>query len=223
MSHQLTLGAEMPTPDKRYFLLAVAIHLAILAYPLQRVVRQLDLPPLGPITVNLETPPSVLPMQPEAPPKLTPTSAQPERVKPTPKRPEIIAVTPEMAAPSAATVAPPVPVVPVTAAAVAGNPTPAPALPLVQARFDAAYLQNPKPAYPALSRRLGEQGKVQLRVRVGVQGQALSVDLAQGSGFERLDEAALQAVNRWRFVPAKRGDEAVEAMVIVPVVFRLDD
>jgi protein TonB len=93
----------------------------------------------------------------------------------------------------------------------------------VAARFDAAYLNNPRPAYPAASRRLGEEGKVVLKVRVAADGRALAVNLEKGSNFERLDEAARQAVARWRFIPARRGDEAVESSVMVPLVFRLDD
>ena len=62
-----------------------------------------------------------------------------------------------------------------------------------------------------------------LKVRVTVEGMAAAVDLEKTSGFERLDDAARQAVARWRFVPAKRGDEPIEASVIVPIVFRLDD
>ena len=61
-----------------------------------------------------------------------------------------------------------------------------------------------------------------LKVRVTVEGMAAAVDLEKTSGFERLDDAARQAVARWRFVPAKRGDEPIEASVIVPIVFRLD-
>ncbi|MBL8421739.1 MAG: energy transducer TonB [Dechloromonas sp.] len=94
--------------------------------------------------------------------------------------------------------------------------------PVSAARYDAAYLHNPRPSYPPLSRRLGEEGKVQLRVRVSPDGQPAAVDLEKSSNFERLDEAARAVVARWRFVPARRGDEAIEATVIVPIVFRLD-
>ena len=114
-----------------------------------------------------------------------------------------------------------VPAVAEPAARLTANVAPAPA-PVTAARFDAAYLQNPRPAYPPLSRRLGEQGKVLLRIRVSPQGQAAAVDLEKSSNFQRLDEAARQVVARWRFVPARRGDEAVEATVIVPIVFRLE-
>jgi protein TonB len=99
---------------------------------------------------------------------------------------------------------------------------PAPAAPaLLAARFDADYLSNPKPPYPAASRRLGETGTVHLRVHVSASGEAIKVQLKQSSGFERLDNSALETVARWRFVPARRGDEAVAAWVVVPIVFEL--
>jgi protein TonB len=94
---------------------------------------------------------------------------------------------------------------------------------LVAARFDVAYLHNPRPAYPDASRRLGQEGRVVLRVRVSAQGLPVAVAVKQSSGFSRLDEAARAAVERWRFVPARRGDEAVESLAEVPIQFNLDD
>jgi protein TonB len=91
---------------------------------------------------------------------------------------------------------------------------------LTAARFDADYLHNPAPAYPAQSRRLKEEGTVLLLVRVSAEGTPLSVEVRNSSGFERLDEAGLQAVRQWRFVPAKRGSENVAASVLVPIQFR---
>lgn len=98
---------------------------------------------------------------------------------------------------------------------------PAPAA-IVGARFDADYLHNPKPVYPSASRRLGEQGKVLLRVYVSADGRAEKVEVKTSSGFQRLDQSAEDAVSRWRFVPAKRGDQAVAAWVQVPITFQLD-
>src|SRR4030095_4883934 len=112
---------------------------------------------------------------------------------------------------------PPAPVVVATAPAAAA---PAPAL--VPPRFDAAYLDNPAPAYPSVSRRQHEEGRVMLRVRVGADGRAESVDIATSSGYDRLDRAAQDAVRRWRFVPARRGAEAVAAFVNVPISFTLE-
>ncbi len=96
------------------------------------------------------------------------------------------------------------------------------AVPVSAARFDADYLHNPKPAYPIVSRRNGEEGKVQLRVRVATDGSAMEVEVKQSSGFPRLDAAAREAVLKWRFVPAKRGSDAIESWVGVPIVFSLE-
>lgn len=90
-------------------------------------------------------------------------------------------------------------------------------------RFDAAYLNNPAPAYPSLSRRLGEEGRAVLRVFVAPDGRPREVHLQTSSGYARLDHAAQQAVAQWRFVPARRGQEAVGAWVLVPVSFNLAD
>lgn len=99
----------------------------------------------------------------------------------------------------------------------------APAIaPLVPPRFDAAYLDNPAPVYPSIARRQHEEGRVLLRVFVTAEGTAGTVEVAKSSGSERLDRAALEAVRRWKFVPARRGDQAVAAHVNVPIVFTLD-
>ena len=88
------------------------------------------------------------------------------------------------------------------------------------ARFDADYLHNPAPTYPSQSRRLKEEGTVLSLVRVSAEGSPANVEVRQSSGFERLDEAALQAVRQWRFVPAKRGSQNVAASVLVPIQFK---
>ncbi len=91
----------------------------------------------------------------------------------------------------------------------------------VAPRFDAAYLDNPAPSYPPLSRRAGEQGRVLLRVHVTADGLADDVQVRESSGFARLDTAAQETVRRWRFVPARQGDRQVAAWVIVPINFAL--
>ncbi len=90
------------------------------------------------------------------------------------------------------------------------------------ASFNAAYLHNPAPNYPSVSRRLKEEGKVLLQVQVNADGSADAVELQTSSGYSRLDDAALEAVKKWRFSPAKRNDQAVSASVIVPVKFSLE-
>lgn len=88
-------------------------------------------------------------------------------------------------------------------------------------RFGAAYLNNPAPTYPPVSRRFGEQGRVLLRVLVSENGLAQSVQLDSSSGFEKLDRAAIEAVKKWSFIPAKRSNQPVSAYVLVPVKFSL--
>jgi len=89
-------------------------------------------------------------------------------------------------------------------------------------RFGAAYLNNPAPAYPSLSRRSGEQGRVLLKVLVSEKGLAESVQLNSSSGYEKLDQAAIEAVKKWSFIPAKRSNQPVSAYVLVPVKFSLN-
>ena len=94
----------------------------------------------------------------------------------------------------------PAPPAPVAAAPVA--PAPAPAK-LELPSSDADYLQNPAPAYPPISKRLGEQGKVLVRVLIGADGAPQKAELKRSSGFDRLDRSALEYVMKWRYVPGK--------------------
>ncbi|HSH38763.1 MAG TPA: TonB family protein [Chthoniobacterales bacterium] len=84
------------------------------------------------------------------------------------------------------------------------------------------YLRNPPPQYPAESRKLREQGVVLLKVAVTENGRAADVQLQRSSGFPRLDQAALKAVRRWEFKPARAGLTAVACAVEVPVRFGLN-
>lgn len=88
--------------------------------------------------------------------------------------------------------------------------------------YRAAYLANPPPDYPPVARRMNEEGKVVLRVHITVDGRADEVRPHQGSGSERLDRAAMDAVWRWRFVPARQGRKNVPAWVLVPIQFKLE-
>ena len=192
---------------------AVAVTLLLAFVPAGEIAEM-----VRPLTVRL------IELTPEAPPPPPPAKPVPVRHKPKPQPPApVIAVsvpTPATEAPVFTVATPPAPV----PAAVPPAPTfiAAPAAPITQARFDAEYLNNPKPVYPATSRRLGEEGKVVLRVRVDQQGQAANVEIKTSSGYARLDTAAHDTVARWRFVPARRGDEPVAAWVLVPIVFNLE-
>ena len=78
-----------------------------------------------------------------------------------------------------------------------------------------------RPAYPATPRRLGIQGTTLLRVHVLADGRIGDVLVERSAGHPDLDEAASQAVRRWRFEPARRGEDAVSMWVLLPVEFRL--
>ena len=174
-------------------------------------------PPPKPVPL---VPKAVAPIKPVPRPQPVPAPAQPaSRPQPilaarAPEAPASFAVAPQPPAP-------PVPA-PVTVATPPAPPAPAAAPAVTGPRFDADYLHNPKPVYPAFSRRNGEEGKVFLRVRVSADGSALELEIKQSSGFPRLDGAARDAVAKWRFIPARRGDEAIESWVTVPVVFALE-
>ncbi len=193
--------------------LVVAVHVVILALLIYAAVRPEVTAPVRALAVRL--------IEPELPklPKLEPP--KPVSPQPAPKKvqtpPPIMTAAKRDNAPASFVVAPqPAPV----AAPAVQAPVSAP---ITAARFDADYLQNPKPVYPAMSRRLGEEGKVVLRVRVSAQGQPLAVEVSKSSGFPRLDDAARLAVERWRFVPARQGNEPIEASVLVPLNFTLSN
>lgn len=96
------------------------------------------------------------------------------------------------------------------------------ALPVVAPSYDAAYLNNAPPRYPAVARRMRMQGTATIRVLVGTDGRPQRVRLEKSSGVELLDNAALEAVQRWTFVPARQGTTPIAAEVDVPLRFRLE-
>ena len=115
----------------------------------------------------------------------------------------------------------PSPAVPATAPQVSETRPPAVAE-MTAPAFNASYLRNPAPRYPLIARRNGEQGTVTLRVLVARDGMPSRVTVERTSGSRHLDSAALETVKTWRFVPARKGGEAIEAWVLVPIVFRLE-
>ncbi|HQS37091.1 MAG TPA: energy transducer TonB [Methylotenera sp.] len=88
--------------------------------------------------------------------------------------------------------------------------------------FGADYLHNPIPEYPSMARRKGEQGRVLLKVLVTLNGDAGNVTLEKSSGSSYLDEAAINAVKNWKFIPARSNNEAVSGFVTVPISFSLE-
>jgi protein TonB len=93
---------------------------------------------------------------------------------------------------------------------------------LVEPSADADYLKNPPPGYPRISRRNGEQGTVIVRVFISTQGAPEKAEVRTSSGFARLDQAALEAVQRWRFVPGRRNGTPEAMWFNIPVRFILE-
>lgn len=192
-------------------LLAVAgLHIAAIALLVSLDVVKLP-PQMATLMVHVIQPEPPKPQEIASPiPK--PVARQPipqPRQQPAPQQQVLAAETP---APSAANEAP----------VVETQPAPAPSSPVAtEPRFDADYLDNPAPVYPAMSKRLEESGKTILRVYVEPSGKPSQIQVKASSGSPRLDQAAQDAVWRWKFVPARRGGEAVGAWVLVPIDFNL--
>jgi protein TonB len=226
MAHTMSTYAEGSRSEKLTSAgVVTALHLAALAALWQLEPVRSALTSAAPVIVSLVQPPRA---RPEALPKPLPAKprVQPQpapRVTPAP----VIAAVPEAPAPQVSAPSVPVPVSsPVPPPAdVAPAPAPAPLAladaPVIAPRFNADYLNNPAPAYPPISRRMGEEGKVVLRVHVNERGLPDEVQLKASSGSQRLDTTALETVRQWKFVPARRGEKPIDAWVLVPIAFSL--
>lgn len=215
-------GAGGSGPRVRSMALVIVLHGVAIAALMMAGYADVISPPKRDLTtfdVSRSEPPPPAPPQPEL--------VEPQQVEIV--RPSIVAPTPPVAVPTKNTVQaiaePPklkVAAVAVRDPAPAESPAPttAPA-PITPPDFSAAQLNNPGPSYPYLSRKTREEGVVMLKVRVGSNGRAQSVQVHNSSGHDRLDKAAVDTVRKWRFVPARQAGEPVEAWVLVPVTFKL--
>jgi protein TonB len=197
----------------------IALHVAVLwamQTGLMRRVVEVVMP--TEIVVEIMSPAAPMPspkpvQQPQAKAQTKPVTPKPALPAPAPTataQPTLspLAIAPSATAPEPSATAPTA----VTAASTATsantgskvNAPPAPAKVELPSN-NADYLNNPKPPYPPLSKRLGEQGKVVVRVWIGIDGQASQASVKSSSGFDRLDQAALTTVLEWRYVPGKRG------------------
>lgn len=178
--------------------------------------------------VNLINPPP--PKKQEPPP--------PEPPKPPPKKVELVKEKPIERPPPAPVLVAEAPVVS-AAEPVAPPPppvieTPAPVAPVVEApvapvqpvimssELSLACPQRTMPDYPAVSRRLGEQGLVKLKVELDETGHITSASVVESSGYKRLDAAGLAAVKNWRCNAAIREGKAVRAIALQPFDFILN-
>lgn len=211
-------------------LLVLALHGAVIYWVSQKPTPVLPIvpPQIPPMTIEFSqpAPPVVEPLPPVQSPPPPPVVEPPPPVvdelaaKPAPKKiPKPKPVPKPVAKPVEPPPAPSTPAPP-TPAPVAPPAPPAPA-PVTPASANAAYLKNPAPEYPSLAQRRGWEGTVLLRVQVLASGKPGEIQIQKSSGRQQLDDAALAAVKRWSFVPAKQGDVAQNGWVSVPIDFKI--
>ncbi|RON19319.1 energy transducer TonB [Pseudomonas frederiksbergensis] len=186
-----------------------------------------EIPPMA-IEFSQPAPPVVEPPPPEPiaqpvveppPPVEDELAVKPPPPKPVPKpKPKPVVKPVPLAKPVEQPAAPPAPPQPVAAPAPPAPPAPKPVTP---ASASAGYLKNPVPEYPSLAMRRGWEGTVLLRVHVLASGKPGEIQIQKSSGRDQLDDAALAAVKRWSFVPAKQGDIAQDGWVSVPIDFKI--
>ncbi|MBC9248851.1 energy transducer TonB [Pseudomonas alcaligenes] len=226
----LGLQRHLPKPGKPVLgrreavllgLFALTLHGAVLHWLASRPEPVLPEVPveIPPMTIEFAAPPPPPQVVEPPPPVVEELAVKPPPPKPVPKpkpqppKPKPLPKPVEQAPqPKQETPPPPAPVAPPTPAPVKETPPSA----------NAAYLKNPAPEYPSLAQRRGWEGTVLLRVHVLANGKPSDIQIQKSSGRDALDEAAVRAVKRWSFVPAKRGDVAQEGWVTVPLDFRLN-
>ena len=219
-------------------LTVVAFHVAVLwAVQSGLLKRVVEVVVPAEILVEFVTPASPPPAPRATPQPKTPTKTvttkqpTPPAPAPTPTVAPQPAPTPLAIAPSANTPAPSA-ATPTATAATQSNATgssnvpaapPAPPAPpkIELPSSDADYLNNTKPAYPAISKRLGEQGRVVVRVFIDADGQPSQASVKQSSGFDRLDQASVETALKWRYAPGKRAGVAQGMWFDVPLNWQL--
>lgn len=192
------------------------MRVAEIVVPVEILARMVE-PPVAPVT------PKVEPVSPTPKPAQAPVKAPVKA--PTAPAPQPLAIADPTPAPNAplGVIAPPQPPAPneaVGTGSIATGPALSSVVQLPSSNAD--YLQNPPPPYPPISRRLNEQGRSTIRVLIGADGLPQRAEIAKSSGFERLDQAAMATVMRWRYVPGKRGGVPESMWFNVPINWILE-
>ena len=186
--------------------LVVLLHLSVFAgYLLQPEMPAVLVNEMSISFANIQMQQADIVPQPKLQPKEPQPKLQPKEIEPEPmpaEEPAIKEVTP----PEPQNASPPSPV------QLDAEPD-----------YRADYLNNPRPPYPMVARRMGYNGKVILNVEVLAEGKAGQVLLHQSSGYAILDNAALQTVKTWKFSPAKRFGQPATQWFLVPIRFSLED
>ncbi len=201
------------SPQQRLFGIAFAVTMeAAIVYALLVALGYAPAPPMqrGPIEVfNVRLPEKIdIPLPPpqtfDAPPVVTPIP------------PEVVLIYTPPVQPT--TISPPPLPVPTTPPRVVPPPTP----PVVFTPARSIASTHTTPEYPFISRRLREQGTLRLKLTIDEKGSVSQAVVVNSSGFQRLDEAAVNWVkSHWRYTPAMQGTKAVASMTDAIVEFRL--
>ncbi|MGZ8184461.1 MAG: energy transducer TonB [Methylobacter sp.] len=161
------------------------------------------------------------PEEPKKPPEKKPVKPKKPVTRKQMELPKPLAMADELLPAPAKVESAPAPVTSSAASKVSSKTTDT--APFTEANFNANYGSNPKPKYPGIATSRGWEGTVQLMVKVSAEGDSEEVTVQRSSGHDVLDEAAVEAVERWKFIPAKRGDTPVSSSVIVPINFILNN
>ena len=192
----------------------VVVPVEVLAQFIEPAPKRVDPPP----------PPPTPPMRPQVKPQVLQPRPQPTPLPPPPVPVAVVSAEPSPQAVTGTTVQqPPAPPIaaPVSVAPPAPPSPPAPQL-IQLPDSNAEYLNNRPPPYPALSKRLGEQGKVVVRVFIDTEGNASQAELRTSSGYDRLDQTALKTVLAWKYLPGKVNGEPKSMWFNVPINFVLE-
>ena len=219
--HGLVLLAYLHRPAEPVVTQAMPLPMIAiaLAAPAQQAVALPQAAPTPPKPVVTPPKPVVKP-KPKPKPKVTPKPKAPSEIKkPQPEKTEPKADTspPAPAAPST-----PAPASPIASAPKANHASASASPVITQANANADYLHNPAPPYPRMAKQRHWEGQVTLRVLVTPDGRCGDISVHRSSGHDVLDEAALDAVRNWRFVPGKKGDTPISSWVNVPIAFTLE-
>ena len=158
-------------------------------------------PPQAKLTEKTLRPPTPVLTVPAIPPPLVTAAPQPDSITLKASEP-VVAVKAEAAVPTV------------------NSTASAPAAPKVVNAVE--YLRPPVPEYPSLSRKMGEEGKVVMRVLVNEKGRPEKIDVHQSSGSHRLDEAARIAIMRAIFKPYHEDGKALAVIATATINFSLD-
>ncbi|MEQ1916513.1 MAG: energy transducer TonB [Gallionella sp.] len=93
----------------------------------------------------------------------------------------------------------------------------------IEPDYKAQYLNNPRPTYPLIARKMAWEGRVLLNVEVLAEGTCGAISILNSSGREALDSAAIKTVKGWHFSPARQGGRAITKWFKVPIDFSFEE